>query len=428
MTAMTDKEKFSVSRFQSLLRIKTVSGDEACRDEFARFLPILRELYPIVFNELNCEVIGDFGLLIRWPGRKSAKAPVVFAAHQDVVACDEEKWTYPPFAAEIHEGAVWARGSVDTKCIISALMDAAESLISSGFRPERDIYFAFGADEEVFGGTMPKIVETLKNRGVKPRFVLDEGGALLTELPMGINESFAMVAVAEKAYGTLHLAMSNKNGKTAPERISEAVDIIKKHPMKSQLAPAVREMLRRLGPYAKPALRPVLKNISLFAPAVKKVMDGNDDTRPMIQSSITFHKVHALPEENRAEATFRLKLNPWDSFEDVKAHVAGLLDADAEITVDIKSGGAPVSPWNGSEFEYIEKLIRKVFKAHTSPFVLDGGTDARHFAPVCGKIYRFGAFNMSTAMRQSVHRENERMPIASFLEGIKFYREFIKGL
>ena len=245
---------------------------------------------------------------------------------------------------------------------------------------------------------------------------------------MGINESFAMVAVAEKAYGTLRIVMGNKNGKTAPERISNAVNIIKKHQMKSRLAPAVREMLRRLAPYAKPALRPVLKNISFFAGAVKKVMDGSADTRPMIQSGIIFDKVRALQDENRAEATFRLKLNPWDSFEDVREYVASLLDADAEITVDIKSEGAPISSWDTNEFRYIEACVKKVFGAQTSPFVLDGGTDARHFAPICDRVYRFGAFNMSTAMRQSVHHENEKMPISSFLEGIKFYKELIKGL
>lgn len=425
---MKEKDARAIERFQEILKIKTISGKEEYKSEFERFLPKLRELYPRFFNAVKTEVVGDFGILIFWAGRNPDKNPAVLMAHQDVVDCREEKWSYPPFAAEIHEGAVWARGSVDTKCIIAALLETAEELISNGFCPERDIYFAFGADEEIFGGTMPIIVSALEKRGVKPLFVLDEGGALLTEMPMGISESFAMVAVAEKAYGTLRIVMGNKKDKTAPERISEAVNIIKTNQMKSQLAPPVREMLRRLGPYAKPALRPVLKNISLFAGAVKKVMDGSEDTRPMIQSSIIFDKVRALPDENRAEATFRLKLNPWDSFDDLRKHVESLLDDDAEIEVDIKSEGAPISSWETEEFGYIESCIKKVFGAQVSPFVLDGGTDARHFAPLCDRIYRFGAFNMSTAMRKSVHHENERMPISAFLSGIKFYEELIKGL
>ncbi len=425
---MNEKDKLSVERFQSILRIKTISGNEKYRGEFSRFLPTLRELYPAVFSAVESEIVGDFGILIRWRGRDPEKKPVVFAAHQDVVDCDEEKWAHLPFAAEIHDGSIWARGSVDTKCIISALMESAEELIAGGFSPERDIYFAFGADEEVFGGTMPKIVDTLRQRGVSPWFVLDEGGAVLDELPMGITESFAMVAVAEKAYGSLKVKLRDNGRENAPQRISAAADKIKNSHLESVLDAPVREMLRRLGPYAKPVLRPVLKNIGLFAPAVKKVMEGNSDTRPMIRSAINPDKVTAYPEENAAGASFKLRLNPCDDFEKVRSHVAALLDADAEISIEVKSGGAPVSPWNTEAFGYIEKRVADVFGAHTSPFVLDGGTDARHFAPICGEIYRLGAFRMSTAMRRSVHHENERMPISNFLEGIKFYKEFIRGL
>jgi len=425
---MNEKDQLSVGRFQSILRIKTVSGKEEYRGEFERFLSVLRELYPTVFKAVETETVGDFGILIRWPGKDPGKKPVVLMAHQDVVDCDEEKWTHPPFAAEIHDGEVWARGSVDTKCIISALMESAEELLADGFSPERDIYFVFGADEEVFGGTMPKIVETLRQRKVSPWFVLDEGGAVLSELPMGITESFAMVAVAEKAYGSLRLKFYNGAGENAAQRISTAVRKIEKAPLSSAFDAAVREMLRRLGPYAKPMLRPVLKNIGLFAPAVKKVMEGNSDTQPMIRSTIAPDKVGAWPEENAAWASFRLRLNPWDSFENVESHVSQLLDADAEISIEVKSGGAPQSPWDTEAFRYIEKTVAEVFDAHTSPFILDGGTDARHFAPICREIYRLGAFRMSTAMRRSVHHEDERMPVPNYLEGIRFYKRFIENL
>ncbi len=428
MNDMNEKERRSIERFQEILRIKTISGSEKHVGEFERFLPTLRGLYPDVFASVETETVGDFGILIRWAGKDPEKKPVVFMAHQDVVGCEEDKWTHPPFAAEIHGGAIWARGSVDTKCIISALFESAETLIAEGFRPERDIYFAFGADEEIFGGTMPKIVERLRSRGVEPWFVLDEGGAVLSELPMGISQSFAMVAVTEKAYGTLSVKLGKKGRENAPERISAASTKIKAGGMKSVLDVPVREMLRRLGPYAKPALRPVLKNIGLFAPVVKKVMDGNADTRPMIQSSIVPGDVKAYPDENKAEAFFKLRLNPWDSFEKVESHVASLLEPDAELSIEVKSTGAPVSPWDTEAFRYIEKTVDEVFGAKTSPFVLDGGTDARHFAAICPEIYRLGAFRMSTAMRGSVHHENEYMPLANYLEGIGFYKRFIENL
>ncbi|MBR5491024.1 MAG: M20/M25/M40 family metallo-hydrolase [Oscillospiraceae bacterium] len=423
-----EKDKLSIERFQSILKIKTISGKEEFKSEFDRFYPTLRELYPTVFEAVEWEVVGDYGILIRWKGKSAEKKPVIFMAHQDVVACEEDKWTHPPFAAEIHEGMIWARGSVDTKCIISALMESAEELIDTGFVPERDIYFAFGADEEVFGTTMPQIVETLQNRGIEPWFVLDEGGAIISELPMGISEAFAMVAVTEKAYGTMKIKLYNGDKANAPQRISEAVKLLADKPLPGVLDAPVQEMLRRLGPYATKALRPVMKNIRLFAPAVNKVLDGNSDTRPMIRSSIIHEKSEAYPAENAAGASFKLRLNPWDNGEKVRSHVQSLLGDDVEISIEMKSGGAPVSSWDTDAFRYIEKTVAEVFSAHTTPFVLDGGTDARHAAPICKEIYRLGAFRMSTAMRKSVHHENERMPVENYLEGIRFYKEFIKGL
>ena len=46
-------------------------------------------------------------------------------------------------------------------------------LIGQGFVPENDVYFAFGGDEEIFGGDAPAIVEELKKRGIE--FVVASG-------------------------------------------------------------------------------------------------------------------------------------------------------------------------------------------------------------------------------------------------------------
>ncbi len=425
---MNEKDKRAVEHFQAILRIKTVSGKEEYRGEFERFLPTLRELYPGAFAAVETEIVGDFGILIRWPGKKSGKKPVVLMAHQDVVDCEAEKWTYPPFAAEIHDGAVWARGSVDTKCIIGALLEAAESLISEGFQPERDIYLAFGSDEEIFGGTMPRIVDALRKRGVYPWFVLDEGGAVLSEMPMGIKECFAMVAVAEKAYGTLRVKMQGKGNETALTRVAAAAAKIGKKPLPGKLTPALAEMLRALAPYTKPALRIVLKNIGLFAPAVKKVMESNSDTETMVRSRMVLDEIKNDKKNKSAEASFTLRLNPGDSFESVLAHVKTIVDEDAELSCEVKSAPVSVTPTNTAAFRHIESTVKKVFGAHTAPFLLNGGTDGRHFKTICSEVYRFGAFRMSTAMRESVHGENERMPIINYLEGIRFYRAFIENL
>ena len=65
------------------------------------------------------------------------------------------------------------------KCGALGLLEAAERLLEDGFRPSGDVYFALGHDEEVGGNEgNRRVAEILRSRGVRFRFVLDEGGGL----------------------------------------------------------------------------------------------------------------------------------------------------------------------------------------------------------------------------------------------------------
>lgn len=68
-------------------------------------------------------------------------------AHLDVVPAGAG-WTYPPFAAEIHDGKVYARGAVDDKGPALSVLWALIGLRRLGFRPKRKIRLILGLDEE----------------------------------------------------------------------------------------------------------------------------------------------------------------------------------------------------------------------------------------------------------------------------------------
>ena len=58
------------------------------------------------------------------------------------------------------------------------ILEAAEMLLGRGFQPDRTVYLAFGHDEEVGGRHgAAAIAKLLEQRGVRPAFILDEGGA-----------------------------------------------------------------------------------------------------------------------------------------------------------------------------------------------------------------------------------------------------------
>jgi carboxypeptidase PM20D1 len=175
-----------VGKLQSLVRIATVSWpDETAIDAaaFESFHAELARQFPLLHEHLERHPVGTHSLLFRWPGR-SDERPVVLMAHQDVVPVDESApWQHAPFGAEIHEGAVWGRGTLDDKAALTGICEAVETLLAEGFTPGQDVWLSFGAREEVSGPDAALAVDALRDRGVAPWFVLDEGGAIAHEAP-----------------------------------------------------------------------------------------------------------------------------------------------------------------------------------------------------------------------------------------------------
>lgn len=436
----------AVSRFQQLIRVKTVSAKDGNfdKEEFAKFLPLLKELYPDAFSVLEAELINEFGILLRWKGKTTVN-PMILMAHHDVVSDEGQEWAHPAFAAEIHDDCVWGRGTIDTKCIIAAILEGINNLAKEGFVPERDIYFASSNCEEVAGDTMPKIVEELKKRGVQPGFVLDEGGAIMSSLPMGIKTPFAMIALSEKGWATLKLTAKAKNAAhgakatsagdkiSAPVKLIRALNKLDSSPSKATITPALEGMLQSFAPYVSGPLNKVFENVAYLKPVIKKAMESNADTAAMIRSAIIINGYEATPvggaTPETATATVKVRIAPQDTLEEILAHIKKVVGKDISVEVTDKSVPPAISDYKTQAFDYIKETVQKVFPdVGVSPFILNAGTDSRHFAKICDKIYRFGAFRLDDDLFATVHSANERMPVKDFMKMVEFYTELMKNL
>ena len=151
----------AVSDLSEMIRCRTIS--DKCKEnedeaEFKRFKALLPTLFPSVFEKCAYEDVSDRAILIRWEGRSHLN-PTVLMAHYDVVSVDEQSWERPPFSGVVENGVMWGRGTLDTKGTLNGALQAAESLIQTGFVPENDIYFAFSGGEEVNGKGASNIVD-----------------------------------------------------------------------------------------------------------------------------------------------------------------------------------------------------------------------------------------------------------------------------
>lgn len=111
---------------------------------------------------------------------------------------NEELWDKPAFEAVLEDGAIWGRGTLDTKVTFNGVLSAADHLIAQGFTPEKDIYFAFSGGEEVNGPGAVHIVDWFAEQGITPSMVVDEGGAVVENVFPGVQAPCGLIGIAEK--------------------------------------------------------------------------------------------------------------------------------------------------------------------------------------------------------------------------------------
>lgn len=78
----------------------------------------------------------------------SGTGHLVYTGHLDVVPPGSQEWSHDPFAADLVDGTIYGRGSVDMKGGVAAIVAAAAALQVAGFKPAADYIIAATAGEE----------------------------------------------------------------------------------------------------------------------------------------------------------------------------------------------------------------------------------------------------------------------------------------
>jgi carboxypeptidase PM20D1 len=435
----------AVAKLQALVRIPTVSDRDPERVDTAAFDTFLAEherLFPRLYAALDLTRVGGHGLLFRWAGA-SADKPVVLMAHLDVVPVDESApWQHPPFGAEIHDGAVWGRGTLDDKGCVVAISEAVERLLAQGFAPAQDVWLSFGSDEEVSGTTALEAVGELTRRGVEPWFVIDEGGAVAGQAFPGIKRPVGAIGVTEKGTTSVELRVDGRgghastparNGPTA--RLAKAIVKIDRAPMPASVPEATLELFRRLAPHAPLPLRPLMANAGRLRPALTRaLLAAGPESAAMTRTTFATTTLQGSPAINVIASTARAGINirvmVGDTVAEVIAHLRKAI-GDGQVVIDVVEEGeaSPVSPVDDDAFRLIESTVAELFpEAIPAPYVMMAATDSRHFTRICPRVYRFAPFRMSKAQRQAIHSYDEHLGVDDFLLGIDWYKRLIERL
>lgn len=403
----------------------TVSGGDP--QPFKRLHTLLRQLFPRLFAHASCEVIDETSLLIHLPGRQSAR-PMIFLSHMDVVdAGDESRWTHAPFGGEIDGEYIHGRGAADMKGHMIALLTAAEDLLQEGWNPASDVYFAFSSDEELRGGSMEKIACILRDRGVRPAFVLDEGGSVSSPYIIA-QESAAYVGVSEK--GRLLFSLSCE-GMYAMEKLSKAAARIARiHPKGRLCVPVLTQML--------PAMRPIMTrrdkyllryhhlNTKHLIYRLSRTAAGYAITHTQLM--LWKQQGDALMRE-KPTLYYSASVLPGDSTEELLSRVRRIIKGtDITLTLGCLEEPGSLSPAQGLSWDALVTAIQVHFPGKIIvPSLMPGGTDARRMEMICEHVYRFSPFVFSQEELQRTHSYNERISIENLSRGVSFFRQVLQA-
>ncbi|MCJ7451383.1 MAG: M20 family peptidase [Steroidobacteraceae bacterium] len=425
------------------VRFRTISHQDSTSNDWAEWERLdvwLEATYPAAHLAMSREIFAGHTLVYTWPGTDSTLAPVVLLAHHDVVPVTpgtEDDWAHPPFAGVIADDAVWGRGSVDDKGSLICIFEAIESLATSGFAPRRTVIVLSGHDEEAGGTGAHAVAEAWRARGLAPQFALDEGLAIVSDLPLA-GRPVALVGIAEKGYATLRITAPATGGhssapprETGVEVLAKAVLAVASRPFPMQFSGPAADMIRTLAPGAGFGTRVAVANTWLFEPLLIAKIAATPAGAALLHTTIAPTMLRGSPKANvlpqDATAWINYRIAPQDTTAKVMARAQ---TATRRLKVDLAWDGpaydpSPVSSANSDAYRVIGALASGGGQVPVVPGLVTATTDSRYLAGVARDVYRFQPIVASLRDFEMIHGTNEHLTLDNLRRMTVFYSRLL---
>jgi acetylornithine deacetylase/succinyl-diaminopimelate desuccinylase-like protein len=395
---------------------------------------------------LDCRLVGGHpdrpNLIARLPGRGSAP-PLLLHGHLDVVPVAGQRWSRHPFEAELAEGCVWGRGTIDMKGGVAMMVSALLRLIADGVQPAGTVLLALVSDEEAGSSTGAQyLVREHAELFDGVRYGIGEDGG--TSIGLG-GRRLHPIVVAEKRACWVRVTLRGPGGhgsRVAPDanpmrQLNRLLTAVAGGGLGGQPTPAARRMLTELGAAAAP--EPAATYRALAAdPTDLTPLAGLPERDGLYLRSVLQHSVNAtvvrggtsvnvLPSEITVELDGRLLPGSAGS-QDFIAALRSLVPD--ELSVELLVEGEPLpEPEFGPMYELLADVLRQA-DPDGAPvaMITSASTDARLF-PQLG-ISCYGWLPMLFAdgvdYRELMHSAQERVPVEALEFGETCFYDLLR--
>ena len=409
-------------------------------------------------SKLTRELVNEYSLLYTWEGKDPSLKPIMLSSHRTWTWSRRMRARKPagrilhlPDCREIADGYVWGRGTLDIKSGVVGILEAVEYLLEAkASNPSADGFIsALGTDVELGGehGAMA-IAELLASRGVQLGSLLDEGGSVIDGYLPGVERQVAVIGISEKGYISLKLSVEMEGGHSSMPPQETAIGVLSRAIASLELNPfpAHLEVIEFLMSYLGSAMpfkeRMFFANTWLFGGILKKKLSEANMLNATIRTTIAPTIFNAGMKDNvlpaKAEAVVNFRILPGDDLRSVYEMVLERInDERVKVTpylgdtLEGESGWdpSPVADTDSAYYLRLARLTKEAFPdALVAPYLVLGGTDARHYARLTRNALRFTPVLMSKEQVGSVHGVNEKLSIDECSRMVGVYIAYIQEI
>jgi acetylornithine deacetylase/succinyl-diaminopimelate desuccinylase-like protein len=376
---------------------------------------------------------GRTSVVAHWGGSSTGsgdRGGLLLHGHLDVVPAAAEDWQVDPFSGEIRDGYLWGRGAVDMKDFDAMLLSVVRARTLAGRVPERPVVLCFTADEEAGGhkGAEPLLDEHPEWFEGCTEAVGEVGGFSATVRGRRIY----LIEAAEKGMAWMRLTARGRAGhgsmmnrENAVTELAAAVARIGAHEWPVRLTPTMQVLLASVaelaGTEATPDNAEALVDEFGTATRMLGAVLRNTTNPTMLGAG---YKVNVIPTEATAHVDGRFLPGFEDEFFDTLAELCG-----DNIDVQYVSKQQPWEvPYEGELVDAMTRcLLAEDPDAIVAPYLMSGGTDAKHFKKLGVRTYGFAPLKLPADLDFTAlfHGVDERVPVDALEFGARVLDRFL---
>jgi acetylornithine deacetylase/succinyl-diaminopimelate desuccinylase-like protein len=417
--------------------LSTTKGEEEC----ARWVAAQLESMGYSCEYVESGAPGRANVFIRLEGADRSRGALMVHGHLDVVPAEAADWSVNPFSGAIVDDYVWGRGAIDMKNMVGMMIAVARHFKRAGIVPPRDLVFAFVADEEAGGKYGCKwLVENRPDLFDGVTEAIGEVGGFSLTVPRaeGGGRRLYLIETAEKGMLWMRLTARGRAGhgsfvhaqsENAVTTLAQAVARLGAHQFPLVLTDPVAAFLTALGEETGHAFDPdspdldgTIAKLGPIAAIVGATL--RDSANPtMLKAG---YKANVIPATAEAVVDCRVLPGRQAAFEATIDELIGP-DVSREWITELPSYE---TTFDGELVDAMNAALLAVDPdARIVPYMLSGGTDAKHFARLGIRCFGFIPLRLPPELDFAAlfHGVDERVPVASLKFGAEVLEHFLKN-